>query len=57
MAEKIATLYNNPRLRQEMGENAYRKVNELYNETVLSPKILQLIQSLIQQSHHTEVGW
>ena len=57
MAEKIDRLYNNPRLRQEMGENAYRKVNELYNETVLSPKILQLIQSLIQQSHHTEVGW
>ncbi|CAD5931909.1 glycoside hydrolase family 99-like domain-containing protein [Planktothrix agardhii] len=56
MAEKIAILYNNPQLRKEMGENAYRKVNELYNETVLAPKVVQLIQSLIQQSSQSSVG-
>ncbi|CAD5946408.1 glycoside hydrolase family 99-like domain-containing protein [Planktothrix agardhii] len=56
MAEKIAILYDNPNLRKEMGENAYRKVNELYNETVLAPKVMQLIQSLIQQSSQSNVG-
>ena len=56
MVEKIAILYDNPNLRKEMGENAYRKVNELYNETVLAPKVMQLIQSLIQQSSQSSVG-
>lgn len=55
MAEKIAILYNNTSLRKEMGENAYRKVNELYNETVSAPKILQLIQSLVYKSSETTV--
>ena len=56
MAQKIAILYNDPQLRKEMGENAFRKINELYNETVLAPKIVQLIQSLIQESSATSVG-
>ncbi len=54
MAEKIAIFYENPKMRQEMGENAFRKINELYNETVLAPKIVQLIQSLIEKSSETQ---
>jgi glycosyltransferase involved in cell wall biosynthesis len=56
MAEKIAVLYNNPQVRKEMGENAYRKVNELYNETVLAPKIVKSIQSLTSEYSETPLG-
>jgi glycosyltransferase involved in cell wall biosynthesis len=47
MAEKIAMLYSNPQLRKKMGENAYKKVNQLYSEAVLAPKIIKLIQSVM----------
>ncbi len=55
MAEKIKMLYEDFKLRKELGENAFKKINELYNERVLAPKVVQLIQSLIEESYQTNV--
>ena len=48
MAEEIVRLYHAPDLVKKMGENAYRKVHELYSEDILAPKILDSIERISQ---------
>jgi glycosyltransferase involved in cell wall biosynthesis len=43
MAEKAAFLVSSPDLTRSMGENACRKVIELYSQNVLAPKIADLV--------------
>ncbi len=49
MAKRIAQLYDSPMLVKQMGEAAFKKVTQLYNEDVLAPKIIDLIYQMSLQ--------
>jgi len=44
MAHNVVRLFENTELRKSMGDRAYAKVKNLYNENVLAPKIVDLIK-------------
>ncbi|WP_019505372.1 DUF6212 domain-containing protein [Pleurocapsa sp. PCC 7319] len=53
MADAISYLFDSPKLVEKMGNNAYKKVFELYSEDVLAPKILALINQMSQKNSYT----
>lgn len=44
MAQNVVRLFENTELRKSMGDRAYAKVKNLYNENILAPKIVDLIK-------------